>query len=330
MHPPADRPAPRARVAPASREGFMPTCDILLAAYNGVPHGPALLDSLLSQTHHEYRLIVRDDGSTDATVEMLRDYAPKFGGRMQLIESGTPTGSAQGNFSRLLQETSADYVLFADIDDVWQPNKVAHTLDLLKKNDVNPEIPLYAFTDVTPVDADLNPIMQSFWKFKRIDPEISQHLNQALVCPPMLGCASGINRALARIAAPVPPEATGHDWWALLIACALGRVVYSSEQTMLYRLHGGNASAQKEVSLLAYSKAGGRGAKVRRGMKRRTEQAQALLDTFGAAMPSDKRSLINRFVQLRSQNYLMRRYTLLRGSFFYPDLPRNLAMLALG
>ncbi|MCW6509563.1 glycosyltransferase [Lichenifustis flavocetrariae] len=307
----------------------MPTCDILLASYNAAKYGPALLDSLLSQTYQEFQLIVRDDGSTDNSLDLLRQYQPKFGGRMRIVQDGHPTGSAQGNFSLLLQESDADFVLFSDIDDVWLPTKTEHFIDLMQRHQsgLSPDTPLYAFTDVVPVDASLQPVSEGYWKFKQIDPEISQHLNRSLICCPILGCASGINRALAKLTTPVPAEVTGHDWWALLIASALGKVVYSAERTLLYRLHQANVSTPKRVSLTEYARAENRFEKVRRGMLRRSEQAQALLDAFGPAMTADKRRIVEGFVGLRREGFLRRRYNLLRGQYLYPDMARNLAVL---
>jgi glycosyltransferase involved in cell wall biosynthesis len=307
----------------------MPTCDILLAAYNGVRYGPALLDSLLAQTYEDFTLVVRDDGSTDATVQMLMDYAPRFGGRMRLIEGGAPTGSAMGNFSILMQASQADYVLCADIDDVWLPTKVADTLALLRgaEQEFGPTTPIYVFTDVTPVNARLEPLADSFWAFKKIDPAISQSLSQSLVCPAMLGCASGMNRALVRMASPVPPSVTGHDWWALLVALTFGAVRYSPARTMFYRLHGANQSDQKRVNVIDYLRRKNPVRFVRHGMGRRRAQAQALIDRFDRDIKPDERQVIASFVATADEGFVLRRLSLLKGGYLYPDWQRNLAML---
>ncbi len=307
----------------------MPSCDVLVASYNATRFGPALLDSLLAQTTQEFGLLVRDDGSNDSSLGLLRSYAKRFGGRMRILEGGLPTGSALGNFSILMQETEADYVMFADIDDVWLPNKVAHTLDLLRRTEAAaaPGAPVYVFTDVTPVNAELEPITQSYWAFKKIDPAVGRSLSHSLVCPVMLGCASGVNRALLTMANPVPTYVTGHDWWGQLVASAFGEVAFSPEQTMLYRLHGSNQSNQKRVGFRDYLRSRNRIAAVRHGMMRRREQAQALIDHFGDRLPADKQKLISDFVATGSQGFIRRRLTILRGGYLYADAPRNIAML---
>jgi hypothetical protein len=260
---------------------------------------------------------------------MLLDYAPRFGGRMRLIEGGAPTGSAMGNFSILMRASQADYVLCADIDDVWLPTKVADTLALLQQaeQDLGPTTPVYVFTDVTPVNAHLEPLADSFWAFKKIDPAISQSLSQSLVCPAMLGCASGMNRALVKLASPVPASVTGHDWWAMLVALTFGAVRYSPARTMLYRIHGANQSDQKRVSVADYIRRKNPIRVVRHGMGRRRAQAQALIHRFDAELPPAEKRIISDFVGAGSEGFLSRRITLLKGGYLYPDWQRNLAML---
>jgi cellulose synthase/poly-beta-1,6-N-acetylglucosamine synthase-like glycosyltransferase len=49
----------------------MSTCDVILAVWNGQDYLPAMLDSLLSQTTSDFNVLVRDDGSTDGSLEIL-------------------------------------------------------------------------------------------------------------------------------------------------------------------------------------------------------------------------------------------------------------------
>ena len=306
-----------------------PTCDILMAAYNGQKYGPELLDSLLAQTYQDYRLLVRDDGSSDRTMEMLRAYEPKFGGRMQFLETTAPTGSALGNFSILMAASDADYVICADIDDVWFPEKVADTVASLRQAEAerSADTPVYVFSDVVPVDADLKQVAKSYWAFKQIDPAVGSRLSQSLVCAVMLGCASGMNRALVRRCLPIPNNVTGHDWWALLVAIVFGEVRYIPKTTMLYRLHGNNQSAPKKVGFLNYLQSKHGVGFVRHGMERRREQARALMERFGDSLDPQSRAVIAGFVATGGQGFIQRRVSLLRGNYLYSDLPRNLALM---
>jgi glycosyltransferase involved in cell wall biosynthesis len=308
----------------------MSTCDVILAVRNGQSYLPAMLDSLLSQTTSDFDLLVRDDGSTDGSVEILENYKPKFDGRVSVI-TGQPTGSATASFAILMRETKADYVLFADQDDVWKPGKVELTLRSLKQAEANygTLTPIYFATDIAVVNKDLELINPSYWKWKRLNSTMMGELSQSLICVPIQGMASGINRALLDLSNPVAEKAISHDWWAQLIAAAMGKVICDPTVTALYRVHGGNASVPKEVGLVPYLKLGVDASFLRRGLGRRIEQANALADALTGRMPPDRLEIIQRFTRLQSQGFFKRRLTLVSGNYLYHDLVRNVATFAL-
>ena len=330
----------------------MSTCDVILAVWNGQNYLPAMLDSLLSQTTRDFNVLVRDDGSTDGSLEILESYKPKFDGRLRVI-AGEPTGSATANFAILMRETKADYVLFADQDDVWKPEKVELTLRSLKDAEAKygkstpiyfatdievankaeakygKSTPIYFATDIAVVNKDLELISPSYWKWKRLKPSMMGKLSQSLICVPIQGMASGINRALLDLANPVAEKAISHDWWTQLIAAAMGKVICDPTVTALYRVHGGNASIPKEVGLVPYLKLGLDTSFLRRGLGRRIEQANALADALTGRMPPDKLKIIRRFTRLQSQGFVQRRWTLVSGNYLYHDLVRSVATFAL-
>ncbi|MBV8796421.1 MAG: glycosyltransferase, partial [Hyphomicrobiales bacterium] len=291
-------------------------CDVILAVWNGERYLPAMLDSLLSQTTRDFNVLVRDDGSRDGTLEILETYKPKFDGRLSVI-AGEPSGSATANFGILLGETKADYVLFADQDDVWKPEKVELTLRSLKDADAKygKSTPIYFATDIEVVNKDLEPISPSYWKWKRLNPSMMGKLSQSLICVSIQGMASGINRALVDLANPVSAKAISHDWWAQLIAAAMGKVICDPTTTALYRVHGGNASIPKQVGVVPYLKLGLDASFLRRGLGRRIEQANALADALEGKMPPDKLKIIRKFTRLQSQGFLQRRWTLVSGNY---------------
>ena len=259
----------------------MKSLEILLATYNGGKYLPEFLDSLLAQSDDDFVLRVRDDGSKDSTLEVLEGYRSAFSGRMILEADSEPSGSSNANFSRLMELTPADHILWADQDDVWLPEKVAVTRQLLRQGEAEggSETPVYAYTDASPTDANLVPLHESYLRFKKTDPEQVTELRHCLVCPPMIGCASGINRRLLELARPVPADAAiGHDWWSFLIASAMGRILHTDQPMMLYRQHETNVSNQKRNSVASYVMIANKRDRVRRGMTRRWLQAKALRD----------------------------------------------------
>lgn len=306
--------------------------EVLMATYNGEEYIEEMLNSLLEQDDKAFTLRIRDDGSSDATVAIILRLAPKFGDRLILMDTDRPTGSAKGNFEKLMQACSARYILFADQDDVWTKDHVSVIKDLLNQGEAqtSSHTPVYAFTDTTPVNKALVPIMDSYFTFKGIDPKISRSVRKTIVCPPMLGCASGINRALLDLSLPVPTDrVTGHDWWALMLAASAGHIVWSMKSTALYRLHGGNASAQVSARLQTYAKFGNKAAKVRRGMMLRRIQAMAVRERLQHLASAENIAILDGFDQLMDKGFAQRRIALLSGGYLYPDITRNIGMLAL-
>jgi hypothetical protein len=91
-----------------------------------------------------------------------------------------------------MRETKADYVLFADQDDVWKPEKVDLTLRSLQEAEAKygTSTPIYFATDIAVVNKDLELISPSYWKWERLNPSRMDKLSQSLICVPVQGMAS--------------------------------------------------------------------------------------------------------------------------------------------
>ena len=107
-----------------------PSVAILLGTYNGEKFLEAQLDSLEAQSVTNWTLYVSDDGSTDATLDIIHRYQSKWGTDKIRYRLGPQKGFAQ-NFLSLACDTSikADYYAFCDQDDVWLPEKLSIALE---------------------------------------------------------------------------------------------------------------------------------------------------------------------------------------------------------
>jgi rhamnosyltransferase len=104
-----------------------PRVTVLLATYNGRRWLPDQVHTILGQRGVDVTLVVLDDGSTDGTAEWLAERA-SGDPRIVVLPSGDPSGGAAANFYRLVERadvTGADFVSFADQDDLWTPDKLA-------------------------------------------------------------------------------------------------------------------------------------------------------------------------------------------------------------
>ncbi len=321
-------------IPPAAATGSPRRVEILLATYNSATWLAPLMDSLLAQTVQDFYLIISDDCSTDDTVAILERYLPRFRHPVRLIRRAAPSGSAMANFATLMQISDGDDVFLCDADDVWFAEKLALFLPFMRQQEAafGVDVPLFVYSDARIIDADGVQTHDSYWRFKKIVPARCRTLARLLVCAPMIGCASVMNRALVRLAADVPTDrVTGHDWWALLVAASLGRVDFLDRPTISYRVHGRNASQPKEITLRGLGRLVGKVSEARHEVRRRIaireRQAAPLLERFGARMAPERRAVIDAFLRVRGRSFLGRRLALFGRGYTYPDLLRNAALL---
>jgi hypothetical protein len=312
------------------------TVDIISSVLDGERFLPELLRSLRSQTHTDWRLWVRDDGSKDRTVDIVRAQAAADS-RIHLIHVGGPRLGVAGGFGWLLERLPADsrYVMCADADDVWLPHKVEHTLREMRaaESEVGDETPVLVHTDLIVVDEALSVVHPSFWEFSGIDPE-PVTLRRIVVSNVATAPTVMMNRALRELIGKTPPEAMFQDWWYALVAAAFGRIVaVRGEGTVLYRQHGTNAvGARPDPRVPAQELPGlivnrlSRTREFRSGLAQAARQAGALLDRYGERLSEDDREFLRAFSRIPQTSFLRRKIDLLR----FRRLPEHGVLQTLG
>lgn len=214
--------------------------DILLSTYNGQEYLRQLLDSLLAQTFISVLIIIRDDGSSDATVDILKEYEIRYPGQFQL-HLGEENLGALGSFERLCKYSTADYVLFCDQDDIWFPDKVQTLFDEILRIEkfYGNDVPVLVCSDLMLIDKYGNQTYHSFWEYAGISWSENQP-ETIFLSNCVTGCASIFNRKLLLTSLPFPKEAIMHDWWMGAVAAFSGKLVLLPLQTIGYRQHSGN------------------------------------------------------------------------------------------
>ena len=307
--------------------------DILLATYNGERFVERQIESVLDQMDDRCRLVIRDDGSTDATLSVVRRFISRQPDRVMLWEDeGFSRLGACGSFGRLIEHSDADYLVLCDQDDVWLPGRILKPLERIQavEQASGVETPVLAHTDLVVVDENLQTIAPSFWSYSHIDPYLGSRLNRLVVQNVVTGCATVINRALARRACPIPPRTPMHDWWLGLVASAFGCVEAIPEATVLYRQHSDNRLGAvrydwQYVFRRAWEFLGWDAATKR--LDQTQGQARALLDRFAETLhPADRTALLA-YVRLGDNGFLERRRQLLRYGFLRTGPLRNLGWL---
>lgn len=266
---------------------------ILLATYNGEAWLEEQIRSLRAQKHGDWTLFVRDDGSTDRTLSLLRDLAAADA-RIRIFEPDGERLGASGSFGRLLERVpSADAYFFCDQDDVWVEHKVSDSLALLAEAEeaVGNRVPVALHTDLELVGPRLEPLHPSHKRrmgFRARDPDpFPRLLAQNFVT----GCTMVINPALREAALPIPDGVLMHDWWLALLAASMGRLVYWDHATVRYRQHGGNVSgaARPKGAWEGASDFAGRQADFERLMRKRFRQMELLETRLRERAPDSPR-----------------------------------------
>ena len=207
---------------------------ILMATFNGADVIDAQLDSIARQTHHDWSLIVSDDGSTDRTAESVRAFAARLPHKKIALIRGPKRGSAQNFLSLLRAAGSAPYVAFSDQDDVWFDDKIARAVGTLKEHS-GPTV-YGSRTMVT--DHALTPLRASL-RFSR-----PTGFGNALVQNVAGGNTMVLNRDALNVLQPASQSATrivSHDWWCYQMVTGIGgRMLYDPVPSLFYRQHCSN------------------------------------------------------------------------------------------
>lgn len=201
-----------------------------MSTYQGERFVVEQIRSILDQLPEKGVILVRDDGSVDATVakiEALND------SRITIIK-GSNIGFARSFLSLVMSAPAdSDVVMLADQDDVWLPGKIERAIDYLLSRGEEPA--LYC-SRLRLVDVNLNPL--------GLSPKLPQKLTfqNALAESVVVGCTAAFNRPALQLIRQVGDisKIHFHDWWVSLVVAAFGEVYGDSEPTVLYRQHGGN------------------------------------------------------------------------------------------
>lgn len=222
---------------------------ILLGTYNGARFVREQLESIQRQTVTDWTLLIRDDGSSDGTIEILEHFS-QSDHRIVVLHDRRGRFGVVGNYGELMREAlkrRADIVFFSDQDDVWLPTKMSEQISQIEalEKASDQEMPILVHSDLEVVDAALERVHRSFLEFQGIAHESRWPLKVLLVQNFVTGCAMAINRPLLEIATPIPTAAVLHDWWLAVCAAACGQIGYLPTPLVRYRQHGSNEIGAK-------------------------------------------------------------------------------------
>lgn len=263
----------------------METVQILISTYNGEKYLCEQITSLLKQEGVDVRILVRDDGSSDKTTFILKEFQNQ--GHLRWY-TGPNLRPAKSFMHLLINAPDEEYYAFCDQDDVWMPEKLKVAIDIIKG--ING--PALYCSDTMLVDSQLNPIRQANIKAEGTFVE-------SLISNPVTGCTMVFNKALRDIVMQYEPKVIDmHDWWLYRVCMAVGGYFYFDKQPhILYRQHGSNVIGGQVSQWTGYKRRIGYFVHLSEGI--RYLMTKELYNGFFSIMPTRSQDILRQFVNYK-------------------------------
>lgn len=208
---------------------------VCIATYNGASYILLQLQSILSQLGLDDEVIVSDDGSTDGTLDVIRQVAVKSRTPIRILSNPGPHGYTP-NFENALRSAQGDYIFLSDQDDIWLEDKVTTMLLPLREEGY-----ALAVSNAMVCDDEGQPLPTSDYFALR---GVSRGLCGNIVKFGYLGCCLAFRREVLDRALPFPSNhrLCTHDQWLYLCGELTGKVKVIERPLIRYRRHGATAT----------------------------------------------------------------------------------------
>lgn len=217
---------------------------VLLSTYNGEKYLKTLLDSLLKQTNINIDILIRDDGSTDNTIDIIKKYSHENENIDYYI--GKNVGYAKSFWDLLKKKEDYEYYAFCDQDDIWKEEKLEKAIKMIKR-DSNEDIPILYTSNVISINNKMEIISEKAFKCNRIL-NIYESFQKSI----LPGCTFVFNNKAAQILRKYNGYMESHDWATYAIITSFGKVIYDTNSYINYRIHESNTIGQNKGKIDEY------------------------------------------------------------------------------
>lgn len=206
---------------------------VVMATYNGEKYIRQQLESILKNLTEEDELIITDDGSSDRTISILKEYpeAP-----IRYLEG--PRKGVMKNFEHGIRAAQGRIIVLSDQDDIWKEDKLTCLLE-----DFACEKNMAVVHDVSVVDEAGNMMLSSFFHYRGSRSGVWKNLLKNSY----LGCTMAFRREMKDKILPIPTDPgipdQWHDQWIGLVCNCYGNVFFDRRILGAYRRHGENKSS---------------------------------------------------------------------------------------
>lgn len=208
---------------------------VMLSTYNGEKYLAQQLESILKQRNVEVELVIRDDGSTDRTIEIIQDYQIRY--HNIILYQGDNIGYVK-SFMWLVTHCGYEehaYYAFSDQDDIWDCSKLEAAVTKIEGVESDQSVLYYSNLKVVDKNGKFIRLANS-WEGRIDKYMISMFIG-------IRGCTMVYNSTLQNLLKDCEiSDISGHDTYIALTAFWLGKVIYDETPYINYRQTGENLS----------------------------------------------------------------------------------------
>jgi len=202
-----------------------------MATYNGSKYVEMQLSSILTQLGQDDEIIVLDDASSDATLNLIKNYPDS---RIKLIDNKINLGVVKA-FELAINNGNGEIIFLSDQDDIWIPNKVEKIIEVFQKY---PDITL-VLSDAQIIDGEGKVTADSFFKIrgKFVADPLSNFIKNKYH-----GCTLAFRKEMLEFFLPFPADIPMHDIWIGIVNAIYGKAFYIDKALIQHRRHDNNTS----------------------------------------------------------------------------------------
>jgi glycosyltransferase involved in cell wall biosynthesis len=209
-----------------------PLVSVAMCTYNGAAYLKAQLETIINQTYVNLEIIITDDGSTDNTVQIIKELQCKDS-RIHFFQNEKNVGYNK-NFEKVFSLCHGNYIAIADQDDIWEVNKI----ECMMKEWPEGSSFIYSLSG--------NFTNNDFGKRKSASDVVYTDVNDVhklVFNSPVHGHACMFKKELLSLCEPFPDNIY-YDWWMSMHAAATAYIACIPKTLTWHRTHENNSSRQ--------------------------------------------------------------------------------------
>ena len=220
-----------------------------MTTHNGARHLVEQLDSIAAQHYQPIEVVIGDDASTDASLELLSSFSAQAGFPVRIQRHEQQLGLRR-NLESVLRSCHGSVIVLADQDDVW----AASRLDTIVSAFTSDPATTLWFSQAGLIDGSGRPLGRTTWDAVHLTPEVANELSRGAQLRRLLfgmtitGATMAFRASVLTTALPLPEELDGpdhlflHDGWIAVLSAALGRTIAEPRLLSSYRQHAGQVT----------------------------------------------------------------------------------------